>query len=92
MRITVKNSFVEEKRWEKNGRSGVIRTQEAMAECDQFRQTVRLDLGKNDPFVPGEYNLDLQRNLVVNQFGDFQLARNLKLERIEQKPALAKTA
>lgn len=80
MKITVNSTRVNEKKWSKGDRSGVIRTQEAMADCPRFRQTVRLDLGKNDAYEPGEYLLDLEANCIVNQYGDFQLARNLVLD------------
>ena len=92
MKIKILSTHVNEKNWNKGDRSGVIRTQEAVAETERFRQTVRLDLGKSDPHPVGEYNCDIEANIVVNQFGDFQLARNLKLEPVAKPAARAATA
>ncbi len=82
MKITISSSAVDEKKWSKGDRSGVIRTQEAMAECAAFRQAIRLDLGKNDPFAVGEYQCDLERNVRVGDFGDLAISRRLSLTRI----------
>lgn len=79
MKITITSSHVDEKRWQKGDRSGVIRTQEAMAENANFRNRIRLDLGKNDPFPVGEYTLDLEDAVSVGDFGDLKLARRLPL-------------
>lgn len=95
MKVTIKNTFVEEKQWQKGDRSGVIRTQEAVVDCERFRQTIRLDLGKSEPAYPiGEYALNLDDNVVVSNFGDLQLARRLKLVRVAdlQPPKLAKAS
>jgi len=75
MKITITDSRVSEKRWEKGDRSGVIRTQEATAENAYFRQRIRLDLGKEPAYEPGIYELDLEANVSVGDFGDFKLAR-----------------
>lgn len=88
MKITINSTHVDEKKWTKGDRSGVIRTQEAMAECPRFRSLIRLDLGKADPFPVGDYNVDLEANVMPNQYGDLQLARNLKLDLVAHKPAL----
>lgn len=88
MKITITSNYVDEKKWEKGDRSGVIRTQEAMAETPRFRNTIRLDLGKNDPFPPGEYTLDLEHAVSVGDFGDLKLARRLPLVPVA-KPANA---
>ena len=87
MKITIDSTHVDEKKWEKDGRSGVIRTQEATAENKYFRQRVRLDLGKEPAYAVGEYELDLEANVSVGDFGDFKLARKPKLVRVEAKPA-----
>ncbi len=79
MKVTITSTMVNEKKWDKNGRSGVIRTQEATAENAKFRNSIRLDLGKNEPFPAGDYSVDLEDNVVVNQYGDLQLARPFKL-------------
>lgn len=94
MKITITKPFDparDEKAWSKDGRSGVIRTQEVIAECPRFRQTARIDIGKNDPFPPGEYTLDLEDAISVGDFGDFKLARRLPLVPVA-KPALAKAS
>lgn len=90
MKITITSNYVDEKKWEKGDRSGVIRTQEAMAETARFRNTIRLDLGKNDPFPPGEYLLDVEQAISVGDFGDLKLARKLPLVLV--KAAQAKAA
>lgn len=90
MKIKILSTHVSEKPWNKNGRSGVIRTQEAVAETERFRQTIRLDLGNNDPHPVGDYTVDLERNVIANQFGDLQLARKFILEPFAvAKPAAA---
>ena len=86
MKITITDSRVSEKRWEKGDRSGVIRTQEATAENAYFRQRIRLDLGKEPAYEPGIYELDLEANVSVGDFGDFKLARKPTLVRVD-KPA-----
>lgn len=91
MKITVSSLNVDEKQWAKNGRSGVIRTQQATAENAKFRQQIRLDLGNNDPFPLGEYTVDLEDAISVGDFGDLKLARRLPL--VPVKPvASAKAA
>jgi len=92
MKITITNTHVDEKQWSKGDRSGVIRTQEAIAENPHFRNKVRLDLGKEPAYAVGEYELDLEANVSVGDFGDFKLARKPKLTRIEAKPSLAKAS
>ncbi|KAB8191349.1 hypothetical protein FKV24_008040 [Lysobacter maris] len=90
MRITITSTHVDEKKWEKGDRSGVIRTQEATAENKFFRNRVRLDLGKEPAYPVGEYELDLEENVSVGDFGDFKLARKPKLHRVEAaKPKAA---
>lgn len=90
MKITITSTHVDEKKWQKGDRSGVIRTQEAQAENRNFRQRIRLDLGKNEPYPVGEYSLDLEDAISVGDFGDFKLARRLPL--VPVKPALAKAS
>lgn len=75
MKILIRSTQVQEKKWSKGDRSGVIRTQEATAECPKFRQTIKLDLGSAEPYPVGEYNCDLEDSLNVNQFGDLKLGR-----------------
>ncbi|UYC14013.1 G5P family DNA-binding protein [Xanthomonas sp. CFBP 8445] len=95
MKITITSIHVNEKHWEKGGRSGIIRTQEASAETPKFRQTVRLDLGKEPPYEPGIYDLNLEDNVTVNQYGDLGLPRKPTLVRVDkpaQQPAPVKAA
>ena len=80
MKVTISSTEVNEKPWSKGDRSGVIRTQEAMVETPRFRQTIRLDLGKNEALAVGIYDCDLEDNLQVNNFGDLGLSRRLKLK------------
>lgn len=90
MKITVTNTHVEEKHWNKGDRSGVIRTQEATAECPRFRQRIRLDLGKNEAYPVGEYSVDLEEAISVGDFGDLKLIRRLPLVPVASaKPARA---
>lgn len=90
MKIKITSTHVDEKRWQKGDRSGVIRTQEAEAENHKFRQRVRLDLGTNEPYPVGDYTVDLEDAISVGDFGDFKLARRLPLQAV--KPALAKAS
>ncbi|XQA67130.1 hypothetical protein ACM9XC_07290 [Xanthomonas sacchari] len=97
MKITITSTTVTEKHWEKGGRSGIIRTQQATAENQHFRQQVRLDLGKEPAYDPGVYELDLEANVTVGDFGDFKLARKPTLVRVDkpaaqQPPQLAKAS
>lgn len=93
MKVTITSTYVDEKKWQKGDRSGVIRTQEAVAECPKFRQRIRLDLGKNDPYPVGEYTVDLEDAVIVSEFGDLKLARRLPLVPVASvKASLAKTA
>lgn len=91
MKITIDSTHVDEKPWSKpDGRSGVIRTQEATAENKYFRNRCRLDLGREQPYPVGTYELDLEENVTVGDFGDFKLSRRPRLRRIDQpatKPA-----
>lgn len=79
MKVTITSTDVNEKKWSKGDRSGVIRTQEATAECARFRQRIRLDLGKDEPFPIGDYTVDLDDAISVGDFGDLKLARRLPL-------------
>lgn len=79
MKITINSMQVDEKKWSKGERSGVIRTQDAQAECARFRQRIRLDIGKDDPFPLGEYSCDIEDAISVGDFGDLKLARRLPL-------------
>lgn len=89
MKITIESTHVEEKSWSKGDRSGVIRTQEAVAENPRFRNRVRLDLGKDAAYPVGEYFLDFEENVSIGDFGDFKLARKPKLHRVEAKKQAA---
>lgn len=91
MKITVTSTHVDEKRWNKGDRSGVIRTQEATAECLRFRQRIRLDLGTRDAYPVGDYTVDLEEAISVGDFGDLKLARRLPLIPA-RSPAAAKAA
>ncbi|MEN4903354.1 single-stranded DNA-binding protein [Luteimonas sp. TWI1437] len=88
MKITIHSNLVDEKRWQKGDRSGVIRTQTAVAECEKFRQTIRLDLGTLPPYEAGEYTVNLEDAISVGDFGDLKLARRLPLQRVS-RPATA---
>lgn len=79
MKFIITSTDVNEKKWSKENRSGVIRTQEAQAECSRFRHRVRLDLGKSDPYPVGEYSVDLEDAIEVNNWGDLRLVRRLPL-------------
>lgn len=92
MKITITSAHVDEKQWAKGDRSGVIRTQEAVAETALFRNRIRLDLGKEPAYEPGEYRLDLEENVSVGDFGDLKLARKPKLHRVEAPKAVAKAS
>lgn len=89
MKITISSTHVDEKKWAKGDRSGVIRTQEAMAETARFRQTIRLDLGTNDAHAIGEYTLDLEQAVSVGDFGDLKIARRLPLQPVAKPAARA---
>lgn len=88
MKVTITSTIVNEKQWSKGDRSGVIRTQDAQAECSKFRQRIRLDLGKDPAFPAGEYTVDLEDAISVGDFGDLKLARRLPLVPVA-KPARA---
>lgn len=75
MKVTITDTTVNEKQWRKDNRSGLIRTQEAIAECPKFRQRIKIDLGNANAYPVGEYLVDLEDSIVVNQFGDLKLGR-----------------
>lgn len=75
MKILISSTQVQEKKWAKGDRSGVIRTQQATAECPKFRQSIKLDLGSSEAYPAGEYQCDLEDSINVNQFGDLKLGR-----------------
>lgn len=83
MKITISSSAVDEKAWNKGDRSGVIRTQKCIYENSVFRGQGRIDLGKGDAYQPGEYELDLEQAVSLDDFGGLKLARrpDLKLVR-----------
>lgn len=87
MKITITSTDVESKAWSKGDRSGVIRTQQAVAENARFRNSIRLDLGKNEAYAPGVYELDLEANVSVGDFGDLKLARKPTLTRVQTAKA-----
>lgn len=91
MKVTITSTAVQEKSWRKDNRSGVIRTQEAVAECPKFRQRIKLDLGSAEAYPVGEYNCDLEDALNVNQFGDLKLGRLVltPAARAAQQPKVA---
>ncbi len=93
MKITITSTKVDEKKWQKGERSGVIRTQAAQAECARFRQSIRLDLGKDDAFPVGEYTCDIEDAISVGDFGDLRLSRRLPLLPVASaRPAPVKAA
>ncbi|PJJ98278.1 hypothetical protein CO615_09750 [Lysobacteraceae bacterium NML75-0749] len=79
MKITIESAEVNEKSWQKGDRSGIIRTQDAIAENKYFRNRCRIDLGADKPYEPGVYEVDLESLIRVNQYGDLTLDRRLKL-------------
>lgn len=88
MKVTISSTHVDEKSWNKGERSGVIRTQEATAECPRFRQRIRLDLGKDPAFAIGEYTVDLEEAISVGDSGDLKLARRLPLVPVSKTAAV----
>ena len=90
MKVTISNTHVDEKKWTKGDRSGVIRTQLAMFETRKFRREGRLDLGKNLPaFAVGEYTVDAEELLDIGDFGDLKVARRFELTPTAAKPVRA---
>lgn len=82
MKVTIENTIVNEKPWQKGDRSGVIRTQEAIFETRRMRNVGRLDLPKDQlAYAIGTYEVDLEDNIQINNFGEPSLARRLKLVR-----------
>lgn len=92
MKVTITSTDVNEKKWSKGDRSGVIRTQDAQAECARFRQRIRLDLGKDEPFPIGEYTCDIEDAISVGDFGDLKLARRLPLVAVTSPKAVRSAA
>lgn len=92
MKVTISSAHVDEKAWSKEGRSGVIRTQECQYENVHFRGRGRLDIGKGDAYAPGEYELDLERAVSLDDFGALKLARRPEMKLVRaaspaQQPA-----
>lgn len=90
--ITVKNRHVQKRSGvSAKGKDYTIFTQEATAECDRFRQTVKLTLNDSgDPIPEGVYQVDFDACLEVTQYGELRFGRQLAL--LAQKPAPARVA
>lgn len=91
MKIRISDTSVETKSGEskKTGKPYTMHTQNATAENSRFRMPVRLNLGDDGkPLPAGEYELDLEEAVTINNYGDFGFLRVLPLKLI--KPAQAK--
>lgn len=89
--ITVKNQHVNKRSGTSaKGRDYTIYTQEAMAECDRFRQVIKLTLDDEGTPVPnGVYHVNFDACLEVTQYGELRFGRQLALTSIDAKPAKA---
>ncbi|QIK81676.1 hypothetical protein G7069_08760 [Lysobacter sp. HDW10] len=89
MKVTILPQ-IHEKQWSKGDRSGVIRTQDCVYENPIFRGKGRIDIGKSDPYKPGEYELDLEAAVSLDDFGGLKLARRPEMKLVrEASPAPA---
>jgi hypothetical protein len=82
MKITIKNAdvFTKEGISKKTNKPYTMHTQKATAETDEFRNTVELTLGDDaKPYPVGEYTIDFDRSVQVDQYGNFRFARQLVL-------------
>lgn len=92
MKVTIRSAHVDEKTWSKEGRSGVIRTQECEYENSKFRGRGRLDIGKGDAYKPGEYELDLEQAVSLDDFGALKLARRPEMRLVREAAPAAQPA
>jgi len=79
MKVTIKNTEVQSKPWEFEGRSGVARTQAAVVDCDAYRKPIRVKLGDRDAYAPGEYAIDFESSTKFTDAGDLVAEKQLVL-------------
>lgn len=82
MKITIKSTNIETKEGtsSKTGKPYTLYLQTAEAETVEFRAKLELTLGDDAKAYPvGEYSVDWDRSVVVDQYGSFRFARQLVL-------------
>lgn len=82
MRIKITNTDVQTKSGiaKKSGKPYTIHQQAATAENSRFRVPVRLTLGDDGaPHPIGEYEVDFDASVSINQYGDFGYERQMVL-------------
>ncbi|MGV8955919.1 MAG: single-stranded DNA-binding protein [Cypionkella sp.] len=92
-KIRVKNTDVEIKEGisGKTGKPYKLFLQEAEAETAEYRAKLELSLPDNGkPYAVGEYLVDWNRSIVVDQYGQFRFTRQLVLTPVAA-PANART-
>lgn len=86
MKITITNTDVDTRKGDskKTGKPYVMHTQGATAENNRFRMPIRLTLGDDGKAYPaGEYELDLEAAVQINQYGDVGFLRVLPLKLVK---------
>jgi hypothetical protein len=68
-KVTIRNTEVQEKPWDIDGRSGVSRKQKATVECEEFRKPILINLKDRQPYSAGEYTIDYLASLSVTDAG-----------------------
>lgn len=86
MRIKITSTDVETKSGiaAKSKKPYTIHQQKATAENARFRMPVRLTLGEDEngnpvPHAVGEYEIDFESSVSINQYGDFGYERQIVL-------------
>lgn len=93
MRITIRNPELQIKSGTsaKTGKPYEMRWQEAVAENDHFRMPCRIPLDKEQqPWPAGEYEFDFEANVKIDEYGEWRIARSIKLlpivAKVQTKP------
>ena len=85
MKVVIENSTVSVRSGSTNGRDWTIRTQSARVVSDLWAGPIEIQLSDGqDPYSPGEYQLDLERSVRIGSFGRLEITRTLHLTAVSK--------
>jgi hypothetical protein len=92
MKVIIENSTVNERSGNKNGRNWTMRTQEARLQSPLLAGRIELTLRDGQqPYSPGEYDLDLEKSLEIGLYGTLMMGRFLHLTPVKSASVFGKT-